>query len=257
MEKYSIEEIQKKYDALPPKVKGVYESAETAEMLQQIGKEHKLMLDKLGELADETGLIILGLTHPKDYINNLAARLSIEKEEAKQIAEKVNQKVFQKIREELKKIHGIEEGADLETQSEKRKTQNNDNKTPESEKLKPETYPPAGELTPNPYPLEPSPAAPAIKPADTLPVLQTNLPVIVVQPEIITTPDNLKPETPDLQPTTYNLQPNPVSPFEQKLKENEILRSPAKPATAPSPDKPVTPPMPRYSGNDPYREPME
>ncbi|MEK7647324.1 MAG: hypothetical protein AAB378_03095 [Patescibacteria group bacterium] len=223
MEKYSAEQIQQKYDTLPLKVREVFEGAETAETLQQIGKKHKLMLDQLGELTDETGLVILGLTHPKDYINNISARLSVEKETAKNIAEEVNQKVFQKIREELKKIHSIEE-------------------TTEEAAIPPAIRP---KTTPPPKFVEtPQPAT---------------LPAIITKPEITVTPTppsalatETKTPTPVIKPI-----PSPVSPFEQKLKDNEILRSPIKPTIAPSPEKPTPTPTPRYSGNDPYREPTE
>ncbi len=243
MEKYSAEQIQKKYDALPPTVKEVFESMESAEALQQIGKEHGLMLDKLGELADETGLVILGLTHPKDYINNLSARLSVEKETAKNIAEKVNQKVFQKIREELKKIHGIEENAE--------------------EKLI---------ITESKFAEAPKPAA--------LPAGQAGLPAIIIKPEIVEMPTPALPKTPIpnidkaittptpkieeipvpvVKPPVLSIQPSPstVSPFEQKLHENEILRSPIKPAAATLPVQSTTETAPRYTGKDPYREPTE
>lgn len=228
MKKYSIEEIQKKYNTLPPNVKEVYESAETAEALQQIGKEHGLMLDKLGELADETGLIILGLTHPKDYINNLAERLSIEKEEAKNIAEKVNQKVFQKIREELKKMHGIEEATETTPPI----------KMPEAIKppiIKPEikTEEKPKATPPTALPKMPTPninaplIAPASQPDSPAPKIEV-MPVPVIKPPVPAIP----------QP------PSPVSPFEQKLHEEEILRSTIETA-------------PRYTGKDPYREPTD
>ena len=84
-------------------------SIRVAEQLQEIGKKHRLHIDKIDALFDEAGAVMLGLTHPRDFIGKLAQKLDIDKEKTKKIAQDVNEQIFKPIRESLKKIHGIAE----------------------------------------------------------------------------------------------------------------------------------------------------
>lgn len=95
------------YENLPDNIREAYSSVDTTKALQAIGKKHGIHLDDLGELVSETGLVMLGATHPKDYIRNIARRLEIETEQARAIAQDVNETVFRPLRESLKKIHKI------------------------------------------------------------------------------------------------------------------------------------------------------
>lgn len=102
-----IKKIQERYLDLPEDVQKALFSTQTSDAIFEVGKKHGLAIDKMGELADETGLVMLGMTKPSEYIRNLEKRLSVEVTKAKEIAEDINQKVFSPIRESLKKIHGI------------------------------------------------------------------------------------------------------------------------------------------------------
>ena len=108
MSNYTPQQLREIYQKLPEDVKDAIFSVDTSEIIREIGEKHKLMIDKIGELADETGLVMLGLTHPNEFISHLTERLEVEHEIAKEIAEDINSKVFFPIRENLKKIHGIE-----------------------------------------------------------------------------------------------------------------------------------------------------
>src|SRR3989344_6311716 len=102
-----MEEISKRFLDLPEDIQKALFSADTSDAIFEVGKKHGLAVDKMGELADETGLVMLGMTKPSEYIKNLSQRLAVEPEKAKAVAEDINQKVFAPIRESLKKIHGI------------------------------------------------------------------------------------------------------------------------------------------------------
>lgn len=84
-------------------------NVDSAEKIRAIGEKYHLAIDKMGEMADETGLVMLGLTSPREFIPNLAARLNVDKEMARKIAEEINGQVFVRVRESLKKVHAIEE----------------------------------------------------------------------------------------------------------------------------------------------------
>lgn len=108
MAKLTPQQLKELYQKLPQDLKDVYFSIDSANVLQAIGKKYNLAIDKIGELADETGFVMLGLTKPKDYIANLTSRLGVSSDVSRQIADEINQQIFAKVRESLKKIHGIE-----------------------------------------------------------------------------------------------------------------------------------------------------
>jgi len=232
MKKPTLEELKKIYANLPQKVKDVYFGVDTAEIIQEIGKKHKLMLDKTGELADEVGSILIGLTHPKDFVSNLSLRLGIDKIKAREIADEVNEKVFQKIREDLRKMHNISDS----TKSEMPEAGIKNN---ELEK-KPEIEVPKSEPTATPASQEPSEKLPAKYEEKSV--------LIIPEPKI------------------------EASPFEHKLEGDEIFKSPKEVSAHEAPEKeegevnnklaekqteaPKT--KTAYSDiKDPYREPVE
>ncbi|MCH7882798.1 hypothetical protein IIA95_00025 [Patescibacteria group bacterium] len=102
-------EIQQKFKELPQDLRDAIFSVDTADIIQAIAKRHNLPIDKMGELADEVGLLILGTTRPKDFVSHLARRLDADIEKARKIAEEVNTQIFAKIKESLKKVHTLEE----------------------------------------------------------------------------------------------------------------------------------------------------
>src|SRR3989344_5989348 len=102
-------DIFERVSELPDDLRKALFARSTTDTIQVVGKNAGLSIDKIGELADETGRVMLGITSPSDYVKNLVSRLSVNQEKAKAIAEEINQKVFQPVRESLKKIHGIAE----------------------------------------------------------------------------------------------------------------------------------------------------
>ena len=191
MKSYTQQELEEKYKQLPATIEEAIFSASAEKTLEEIREKHKLQIDQLGILADETRLVMLGLTHPKNFINNLAERLNLDGETAKNIAQEINQRIFYKIREELKKMHGISEPIDSSPKAnpplaEKFKFKIQDLK----EKKLPEPPPPIAE-----------------------------------KPKI------------------------PATPFEHKLKSEEIIRQPLE-EIKDQPDK-------KYPEGDPYREPID
>ncbi len=170
MSRYTKEQLLEAYNKLPKALQDAIISVDSAKIIREIGEKHKLMLDNVGELADETGLVMLGFTSPNQFIPNLAQRLNIDRNLAKEIAEEINSQVFFPVREQLKKIYGIDEAP-----------------MPAEEKLAPTPPPlkPAPEITkpsfeqkaPEPK-LAPQPNLPnAVKsgPPENLPISPTSL----------------------------------------------------------------------------------
>lgn len=103
------ENLSKKYDDLPEDVRNSIFSVDSNSTVEEIAKKYKLSIDESGKLADEVGLLMLGITHPKDFITNISRRLGVEESEAREITVEVNKNIFSKVRESLKKIHDIKE----------------------------------------------------------------------------------------------------------------------------------------------------
>ena len=109
MDKLTQQQLREIYAKLPEDLKDAIFSVNSADVIMSIGKKYNLTINKMGELADETGLVMLGLTPPNNFISNLNGRLEVDAEVAKKIAEEINSEIFSKIRESLKKIHGTTE----------------------------------------------------------------------------------------------------------------------------------------------------
>ena len=102
----NFQELESK---LPSDLKTAIYSADSSTAIENISKKYGLHIDQMGKLAEETGLVMLGVTHPKDFISNLAGRLGVDQLTAKSIARDVNEQIFKKVRESLMKIHGLGE----------------------------------------------------------------------------------------------------------------------------------------------------
>lgn len=147
MQEYTQEQLLTKFNSLPQELKQAIAGVETSEIIQNISKKHHLQIDQMGELAAETGLVLLGLTKPDDYIKNLSSRLKINLKDARDIALEVNIEIFSKVKESLKKLHGI---GVPKTESTREKTPvlESDEKNPENLNIRKENL--EYEVIPNP-----------------------------------------------------------------------------------------------------------
>lgn len=99
-------DIFDRLEKLSPELKDVMFSGVTAEKMFDIGKRYGLLVDKVGEMAHETGLLMLGVTHPDEFIGNLAARLEVDTQKANVIADDINREIFSPVREHLRAVFG-------------------------------------------------------------------------------------------------------------------------------------------------------
>lgn len=107
---YTTEQLDKKFKELPEDLKNIMVSVETAKIMTEIGKEFGLHIDQTGKMADQTGLVLLGLMMPTEFVSALSSELGIERLRANQLANKINEKVFYKVRESLKTIREKNKG---------------------------------------------------------------------------------------------------------------------------------------------------
>ena len=98
-------QIEAQLNKIPKDVRDALTSPQMAGELGKIGDEHDLLLDDIDELVSQTGLVMLGLVHPNDFIRNIQGRLVLERDEAVSVAKDVNARVFQPIRQSLQRLH--------------------------------------------------------------------------------------------------------------------------------------------------------
>ncbi len=133
---YQTPHFKENYDDLPADVQDAFTSVSVGKTIQEIGKKHQLHVDQISSLFDETGFIMIGATHPRNYIENIQSKLAIDVNAAKKIATDVNEQIFRPIRESLKKIHQVDEKPEQDTTVEQ-----------SSEKQEPKTSDPANETS--------------------------------------------------------------------------------------------------------------
>lgn len=102
---YSEEKLRDAFADLPQGLRQSISSVDTANAIQEIAKKYLLHVDQMGALASETGLVLLGLTHPAEFIGNLAKRLRLPEEKAKEIARDISAEILVKVREALRGLH--------------------------------------------------------------------------------------------------------------------------------------------------------
>lgn len=177
MPQYTKQQLEERYNKLPDALKDALFSVDIAHTMFEIGKRNLLTIEKTGFLAEETGYVILGLTHPENLAANLQEKLSVDDEELIKIVSEVNKEVFLPIREMLKKTHGVEvateptrprvpeagflvpplPSAPIPSTSDPQKNRETVTKKPEQDALPPKTV--------SPQPMPPvlqKPAAPAV-----------------------------------------------------------------------------------------------
>ena len=105
MKIFTHNEIKERFDKLPAPLRDAMFADVNTDLMLELGKKHGLMIDRVGQLADETAYIILGLVHPKDFVARLTERLKMPSDKASALAGDINTKVFDPIRAHLMQTH--------------------------------------------------------------------------------------------------------------------------------------------------------
>jgi len=108
MARYTQQQLDSQYEKLPQVLREAIFSAEIAEKMYEIGRRNGLNVEKTGFLAEEAGYIVLGLTHPREFLGQLTERLEITTDKAKEVAQQVNHEIFFPLHEALKQAHGVD-----------------------------------------------------------------------------------------------------------------------------------------------------
>lgn len=104
MRQFTAQEIQEHFDRLPEELREAITSAEINDKIEAVAKKNGLMIDQIGELVDEVGLIMLGLAKSADFVNHIMARCGIDRNRAVGIANDINMDVFNVLRQYMRNI---------------------------------------------------------------------------------------------------------------------------------------------------------
>jgi len=107
---YTYEQLEDRFTSVPEDIQFALVSEDNIDQLEEIGRKNNFPPEKIDALIDETGLVMLGLTHPGSYVTHLSTRLFVDKVVAQKIAGEVNTIIFKPIKQSLEKIHNIEKG---------------------------------------------------------------------------------------------------------------------------------------------------
>ncbi len=102
---YNEQQLREAFEALPSGLRQSLSSVDTANTIQEIAKKYVLHIDQMASLASETGLVLLGLTHPADFIGNLTRRLRTPESQAREIARDISAQILAKVRDGLRGLH--------------------------------------------------------------------------------------------------------------------------------------------------------
>ncbi len=106
---YSLDQLRERLHTLPEDVQDAIFAVETADAIGEIQNKYKLHIDQAGDLAEEVGFVMLGLTRPFDFVGRIASKLRVTQMVASQITKDINETIFNPIKESLKKVHSLGE----------------------------------------------------------------------------------------------------------------------------------------------------
>lgn len=195
------EQIIAQYKKLPLDVQKLVIGDGAGDEIQLIGRDTGITPEQALDVEDEVVAVLMGTSHPKDFIRNIQSKIGVDQEKARAIAEKVNEEVFQPVKESLKIVHNIKDEGALAT-------------TP---------------VTPMP-PIAPKPPVP---PTSTAP---SSFPQMIVPPKInLETPP--KPPAPPQPAQSQNIFEQKLQGV-FKMPKEETLVPPKSSPTPPTPPRP-------------------
>ncbi len=101
---YDENRIADAFRKTPIEVKQSLESVGFLSRMEGVAKKFGLNVEETGELVSESGLVMLGLTQPMNFVDNLTKRLRLPRDRAMAVGQAVNMEVLRPVREILRKM---------------------------------------------------------------------------------------------------------------------------------------------------------
>lgn len=235
---YTNAQLKEMFKKLPQKVREAIFAEETANTMQAIGNQFALHIDQVGIVADEAGLVMLGVTPRSQFAPMIQKRARLTPEVASKISSEVETRVFKPIQEHLRGESVIDDTIETLPSPEQR--------TALTPTEKPYTPPPAA----NAVPQAPKPLSPPTPPA--IPISREPM-TIPQQPEVGALKSDASPFLPP--PDTTPKPPQAPAPVDTGIVGSKLGKvTYGAPETTTQEPKKVAE-APSFTA-DPYREPI-
>ncbi len=230
-------EMAKRYALLPEEIQKAIMSTDYQQKLFNLAKTHKLTYEELGTLELETTMVLLGMTRPEEYRDELQLELKKNDLEIDALVKDVGDQVFSPIRGALDRVYSAKKDPeDYLTQAPSSVPATPVTKAPEvapvtatvsakPAQTTPPTFTPPAYSAPKPITPTPTPgtATPfTATPLATKPVVPTPTPVVPTNTSVGSTPVRIPiPPAPVNPPTPAVAMPTPMAPVSDTLSAME------------------------------------
>ncbi len=109
MEDAALKKVQERLEELPKDVQAAIMANDFEERISKIGQSNRLHIDQIGELGDETMLVMLGFAPMEGFQTRLQKTLHLYDEQASAITTAIENDIFLPIRESMKKFQTARE----------------------------------------------------------------------------------------------------------------------------------------------------
>ena len=100
---YTTKQFWEIYKKLPEELKAAAASEETGDNIYNVCQKNNVE-DKLGEIVEYVGAVLIGLLAPEDFQEILEKELFLDKDKAEKIAQEINQLIFYPVKTELEQL---------------------------------------------------------------------------------------------------------------------------------------------------------
>lgn len=98
-------ELQTRFELLPEEIQKAITSTEYQMKLFEIAKKNKLTYEQLGTIEMETTMVLLGMTKPDDFRDEIQVELKLNDPEIDALVKDISDVVFVPVREVLKQVY--------------------------------------------------------------------------------------------------------------------------------------------------------
>lgn len=102
-EKYGTN-LDERFEKLPNDVKAAIGSVDYTNTIVAIGKKNNLTAEQMGTLEEETTKVMLGVSHPTEFREQLLARLGVSRQKVDMVVTDTNSMIFSQIRESFQSM---------------------------------------------------------------------------------------------------------------------------------------------------------
>ena len=107
-QQYTQEQLDKIYEKLPEELQEAIFSVETAQEIGETCESYGIRDNRVGEISDRTGHVLMGLLLPQEFAGTLEKDVKLPKALADAIARDINRLVFYPVKPALEQLHRME-----------------------------------------------------------------------------------------------------------------------------------------------------